>query len=127
MGVTVNSGTVTVSGSVSVAGTSTFPTLSTSQEVFNAAGTGDTTVQSVYTVPAGKRLDIFSLSSAQNQGLTLYKNDGSTRLVYIYDPNASPRMSCFTPIWSYAAGEVLKAQGTPGGSTYNIWGILVTL
>lgn len=115
---------VTISGAVSTS--PTLPSPTTTQEIVNVAGTGTGSVQTAYTVPAGKRFLLYGFSIDASSHIDIFKTDGSTKVVNIRR-NSTYEGGYFgtspVPIWIYAAAELVKIDAVVN-KTWQIWGVL---
>jgi hypothetical protein len=100
---------------------------SDNQEIINVAGTGNGATQNAYTVPAGKIFYLFCAPSTCGvaQSMSVYLNDGATRVI-THNINAIPSiMSGSIPFAKYTAGEIVKVNAT-ASVLYSIVGIQIT-
>lgn len=124
MGQSINSGTVTVNGSVTTSGLG-FPALGTGQTPVNASITNfDATLKTVYTVSAGKTFYLTSLTVAATTGLgseytiQIFDNAAVIGVLNIGVAHQGDNLKLSNPI-PLAATHVLKSQANSslaGGS-----------
>lgn len=109
------SSNVTVSGTLAVG----LPTPATGQSVVNATLTSNNTVQTIYTVTAGKSFALYGASSEPGAStFYVYKPDGTTVLC---SQSVGNIITSTTPIWIFAAGEAVKCKCVNG--IFNVWGV----
>ena len=126
MGTNINSGLISITGEVDAItqpyGTGTGQTLVR----YLAAGSG--AVQNSYTVTAGKKLHLFTFGVyGASKSASLYKTDGTTTLCICLNTAtiANQFLASMIPIWTYAAGEIVKVFGSDGSTNVMWWGIEV--
>jgi len=109
--------------SVTISGGMSMPTLSSSQSIINVNIGTTAAVQTIYSVPAGYRFNLYGYGTLTQVGwndesVKVFKTDGSTQIGFTqyraagagYGLNYNPVTSA-VPIWVYAAGELVKVQG----------------
>lgn len=121
MGVNITSSStqVTISGAV----TSTVPQLSSAQTVINKYNACNGGTQTVHTVTAGKTFYLMGASTYLNVAhvAAIYKTDGTTIVANVGVASYCGQTNGTSPIWTYAAGEFVKVNGT-NTAQLNFWG-----
>lgn len=113
----VISGGLTVNPAVQVGGTG--------QAIINITATGNGALQSKYTVTSGKTFYLMGAVKCEATAgqLYIYKTDGSTLVGTLASTTSvAPVQTGAAPIWSYAAGEIVKVNCT-NTNYYSLWGI----
>ena len=99
------------------------PVPSSTQSVINYSGTGSGAVTSDYTVTAGKSFALYGVQVLAGSRCQVFKTNGTTQVADAYGvATGSPDIISYTPIWVYAAGEIVKVNAS-GAATYNWWGV----
>lgn len=112
---------VSITGSVTTSAVSAIP--SSSQSVINIHNICNGGAQDAYTVTAGKTFYLMGAVIEDSASLcTIYKNDGTTKVLVLFSPTGGWGISSATPIWVYTAGQIVKVNGT-NSKLVNFWGI----
>lgn len=127
MGLSIQKGTVNVTGSVAVNSLSSLPTPSTSQTlvyIYNLTGGAGT--NTIYTVPGGYKFRMTGYI-INNQALNwaIFKTDASSPVaVGCTTATTGVSFNSTTPIWTYASGEFIKFYSSGANHQVNILGYL---
>jgi len=117
---TTSSATVNVSGAVTVASTGAMPIPSSDQTAYLLYGQFNASEQTLATVTAGKKAHVIGMVCVEPTGagyVSVKKPDGTT--VCYFATESGKTLICEHLIWTYAAGEAMKFQGT-NTTYYNI-------
>jgi hypothetical protein len=114
MGLSVQKGTVNVTGSVT-ANVSGLAKPSATQTVITILTSANGGTQNVYTVTAGKNFYLTGVLHCGDVagGINIFKTDGSTVVAKVFGTlSLSQSYTPSTPIWVYQSTEIVKANGT---------------
>jgi hypothetical protein len=89
---------------------------------------GNGAVQNAYTVTAGCKLHVFTFGVyGASKVAQLYKTDGTTSVCICLNTATITNqfLANTIPIWTYAAGEIVKVFGTDASTNVMFWGVEV--
>lgn len=124
MAVVASSGNTSVTGNVDVTSQPGFASLASNQTIVNVAGVGNGSVKADYTVTTGKSFYLMGISQevgVAGDQIIVYKNDGSTPVLYNNCGTGSVNVTPVTPIWIYQSGEVVNVK-CANNRHYTFWG-----
>jgi len=120
----IASSNVTISGEVT---TAAIPLPSSAQTLVSVSATGNSSVQSAYTVPADKIFYLMGVICQRDSTCMVFEDDGTTKVLLLESGAAGQGDTSYTPscpIKSYTATEVCKVNCT-SGFQYTLSGVLV--